>query len=90
MDDCLVVLHKPEAILRKEIDKHFQLKEESIGPPSQYFGGKIRQVNMKNSQKCWAFGSTQYVIAALDNVEEYLSNKGEKLAAKSLTPLKSN
>ena len=26
----------------------------------------------------------------MDNVEEYLSNKGEKLAAKSLTPLTSN
>ena len=25
----------------------------------------------------------------MDNVEEYLSNKGEKLAAKALTPLKS-
>ena len=45
---------------------------------------------MENSQECWAFGSTQYVRAAVDNVEEYLSNKGEKLAAKAPTPLKSN
>ena len=67
-----MVLHKPEAILRKEIGKHFQLKEESIGPPSQYLGGKLRQVTMENSQECWAFGSTQYVRAAMDNVEEYL------------------
>ena len=26
----------------------------------------------------------------MDNVKEYLSNKGEKLVAKALTPLKSN
>ena len=26
----------------------------------------------------------------MDNVEEYLSNKGEKLAAKALTSMKSN
>ena len=45
---------------------------------------------MENSQECWAFGSTQYVRSAVNNVEEYLSNKGEKLAAKALTPLKSN
>ena len=31
---------------------------------------------MTNSQKCWAFGLTQYVRAAVDNVEEYLGTKG--------------
>ena len=45
---------------------------------------------MENSQKCWVFGSTQYVRAAVDNVEEYLSNKGKKLATKALTHMKSN
>ena len=39
VDDCLVISHKPEAIIRKEIGKHFKLKDESIGPPSQYLGG---------------------------------------------------
>ena len=34
VDDFLVISHKPEAILRKEIGKHFKLKEESIGAPS--------------------------------------------------------
>ena len=85
-----MVSHKPEAILRKELGKHFQLKEDSIGPPSQYLGGKLRQITMENSQECWEFGSTQYVRSAVDNVEEYLSNKGEKLSAKALTPMKSN
>ena len=46
VDDCLVVSHKPEAVLRKEIGKHFQIKEESIRSPSQYLGGKLRQVTM--------------------------------------------
>ena len=31
--DFLVISHKPEAILRKEIRNHFKLREESIGPP---------------------------------------------------------
>ena len=67
VDDCLVVSHKPEAILRKEIGKKFQLKEESIGPPSEYLEGNLRQVTIENSQECWAFGSTNYVRSAVDN-----------------------
>ena len=89
VDDCLVISHKPEAILREEIGKHFKLKEESIGPPSQCLGGKLHQVTMANIQKCWSFGSTQYVRASVDNVEEYLGKKGQKLTAKALTPLSS-
>ena len=34
-----------------------------------------------------AFASTQYVRAAVDNVEEYLGKKGQKLPAKALNPL---
>ena len=40
VDDCLVISHKPEAILREEIGSYF--------------------------------GSTQYVRAVVDNVEDYL------------------
>ena len=42
VDNCLVISHKPEAILHKEIGKHFKLKEESIGAPLQYLGGKLQ------------------------------------------------
>ena len=87
VDKFLVILNKPEAILRKEIGRHFKLKEESIGAPSQYLGGNMRQAKMENGQECWAFGSTQYVRAEVENVEEYLGNRREKLAAKALTPL---
>ena len=90
VDDCLIISHKPEAILREEIGMYITLKEASIGPPSQYLGGKLRQVTMANSQKCWAFGSTQYVRAAVDNVEEYIGTKGQKLQPKATTPLSSN
>ena len=38
-DDCLVISDRPESILRKEIGKYFELKEESIGAPSHYLGG---------------------------------------------------
>jgi hypothetical protein len=48
VDDCLVISEKPEAILRKEIGRYSKLMEESIGPPSQYLGGKLLQVTMNN------------------------------------------
>ena len=89
VDDCLVISHKPESILREEIGRYFTLKEASIGPPSQYKGGKLRQVTMANSHKCWAFVSTQYVRVPVDNVEEYLGTKGQTLQLKATTPLSS-
>ena len=42
---------------------------------------------MTNGKDCWALGSTQHVRTAVENVEEYLGKKGEKLAVKVLTPL---
>ena len=45
-DDCLVISHRPEYVLREEIGKYFKLKDESIGPPKFYLGGKMRQVQL--------------------------------------------
>ena len=55
-------------MLRKEIGKYFNFKESSIGPPTQYLGGNLRESELGNGHKCWAFGSKQYVEAAVNNV----------------------
>ena len=65
------------------------LREESVGPPSQYFGGKLREVTLENGNKAWAFGSSQYVQSAVQNVEDHLAKSGEKLPYKAPTPLSS-
>ena len=57
VDDMLVISEKAEAVLQKEFRKDWILKEESIGPPSKYLGGKLRQVTLKSGVKCWAFDS---------------------------------
>ena len=72
-DDCLAVGMNPEGLLRNELGRYFQLKEESIGPPDIYLGGKVRKVRLENGTMCWAFGSSQYVKAAVANLETYLS-----------------
>ena len=84
VDDVLVISENAESVLRKEIGQHFVLQDESIGPPSQYLGGKLREVTLENGAKAWAFGSCQYVQYAVRNVEE----AGEKLPYNP-TPLSS-
>ena len=37
VDDALVVIKNAESILRNELGRYFELKEESIGPPQQKF-----------------------------------------------------
>ena len=89
-DDALVVSESGERFLQEELGKYFELKEESIGPPKIYLGGKISKVVMENSSTAWSFSSSQYVQSAVKNVEDSLAKLGEKLPARANTPLTSN
>ena len=66
-------------MLREEIGEQWELKEAFIGPPSKYLGGMLRLVTLSNGMKAWAFGSSQYVHVAVNNVREHLRKKGENL-----------
>ena len=50
-DDVLCVSEFPERILRKELDKYFKMKPNSIGPPKSYLGAGIRKVELENGAK---------------------------------------
>jgi hypothetical protein len=92
-DDALVVSENPEQVLRAELGRYFTLKEESIGPPKIYLGGHVRKVQLDNGVECWAFSSSQYVQAAVKNVEEYLSKRDDvnwKLPTKVETPMRTS
>ena len=75
VDDALVVSENAESILRNEVGRYFELREESIGPTGHYLGGKVRKVQLENGVNAWAFSSSQYVQAAVKNVEAYLMSK---------------
>ena len=79
VDDALCISHNAEHILRGELGKYFVLKESSIGPPKLYLGNKLTLVTLENGTKAWALSSSQYVQAAVKNVEEYLAKKNQKL-----------
>ena len=90
VDDALVVSENAESILRNELGRYFELKEESIGPPDHYLGGKVRKVQLENGVNTWAFSSSQYVQTAVENVEAYLKSEDSKcwkMSNKADTPL---
>ena len=87
IDDYLVVYENAESILKNEIGRYFELKPDSIGPPSLYLGGHLRKVVMNTCIEAWDFGSIQYVQASVKNFEEYLSKNGQLLKVKDLNPL---
>ena len=86
-DDCLAISHRAEAILRNEIGRYFMLKEESIGEPDIYLGGKLRKVDLDNGATAWAFSSSKYVRAAVKNVETKIMKEGKKLPKTCDTPM---
>ena len=73
-----MVSDNAESILLEEIGKYFELKETSIGPPKMYLGAGIRRVKLDNGQDAWAASSSQYVQAAVRNVEEYIETSHDK------------
>ena len=85
-DDTLVISEDGETVLRNEIGRYFELKEESIGPPKIYLGGKVCQVTLENGVNAWAFGSSQYVQDAVNNVEQHLAKLGLVLPVRARTP----
>ena len=90
VDDALVVIENAESILHNELGQYFHLKEEPIGPPTVYLGGRVRKVQLENGAWALSFGSSQYVQSAVKNVEEYLArseNSHLKIPSKAETPL---
>ena len=90
VDDTLVVSENAESILRNELRRYFHLKEESIGPPTIYLGGRVCKVQLENGVWAWSLSSSQYVQSAIKSVEEYIGkseNSHLKIPSKAETPL---
>lgn len=90
VDDALAIGINAEKMLRQEIGRFFELKEDSIGPPKIYLGGRMTEVVLDNGVKCWGISSSQYVQAAVKNVENHLASIGKKLPAKADTPIQTS
>ena len=90
VDDAMVVSKNAESILRNELGRYFELKEESIGHPDHYLGGKVRKDQLENGVNAWTLSSSQYVQTAVENVVAYLDSQDSmhwKIPRKADTPL---
>ena len=86
-DDALVISMNPELIIKKQIGKYWDIKEESIQPPSIYLGNKVSKLEMANGVQAWGLSSSQYTQAAVANVEKHLAKNNMKLPKKTRSPL---
>ena len=85
VDDMLSIGTEPKGAI-DAIGKCFQMKPDSIGQPNLYLGGKVSKVKLPNGVEAWAFSSSQYVQAAVKNVEEYMDRNGMKLKKNARAP----
>jgi hypothetical protein len=86
VDDCLCIDVFPEDIIKNEIGKFWTLKKNSVGPPSIYLGNKVTKITLENDVTCWAFSSSQYVQAAVANLEQYLKERNRSLPKRATSP----
>ena len=77
VNDTLVIREITEKILEEEIGRYFELKEESIGHPTLYLGGRVCKVTIENGIEAWAFSALQYIQAEVKNVEEHLAKRDD-------------
>ena len=87
VDDALCISTRGEDIIRNELGRYFYIKEESIGPPTLYLGNKVSKVTLENGVDAWSFSSSQYVNAAVKNVEEHLEKQSKSLPKRCSSPI---
>ena len=88
-DDILAIGLKPKEVLMK-LNKYFKLKPDSIHPPDDYLGTKIKMTTLPNGKKAWGQSSSHYVREAVKNLEEWMSKEGYHFSKKAETPMSSS
>ena len=86
VDIALVISENARHILDNKISKYFTMKPGSVGPPKIHLGGHMRKITLENGVKAWGFSSSQYVQAALNNVEYNLKKKTTSSLSKHSLP----
>ncbi|KAL7527756.1 hypothetical protein ACHAWF_002296, partial [Thalassiosira exigua] len=78
VDDVLAISHDPKKIM-ESIGKSFEIKNDEYGPPTTYLGCQLERFRIPGTNKRpWSLLSTQYVKAAVANVEAMLKEEGRE------------
>ena len=85
VDDLMLASHNPLESMR-QIGGLAKFKNDKIEPPDFYLGAKICKKDL-NGQHVWTMTSTDYVKAAVENVEKQLKKRNMKLPSRATTPM---
>ena len=91
VDDILIISKKSRKIM-EQINESFEVKPESIGPPSTYLGAQIYRHNLPDGRQAWGMTSEKYIKNAIRTVEDMLDEDGDgcKLKTTAKTALPTN
>jgi hypothetical protein len=87
-DDILAIGIDPKGILMK-LNKYYKLKTDSIHPPDDYLGTKIKKTALRNGASAWGQSSSHSVRNAVKNLEEWMVKEGRKLTKQASTTMSS-
>jgi preprotein translocase subunit Sss1 len=85
-DDILAIGIDPSNVLTR-LNKYFALKPDSIHPPDDYLGTKLKETVLPNGVKAWGQSSSHYIHNAVANLELWMADKEYKLPRKASTPM---
>ena len=88
VDDVLCVSHGAMKTM-KGIQRSSKLKHDKIEEPDTYMGAGLSNMTSANGTVCWSMSSEAYCKAAVEIVEQKLSEGGKRLPSKCDTPMKS-
>jgi ribosomal protein L31E len=75
VDDILHVSHDTSAVVQG-LKSLYQVTEDALDSPGRYLGANIGRVQTPDGRAVWAMSSTDYVLAAIANVEASLKSEG--------------
>lgn len=85
VDDILCISYDARVPMT-EISGKFKFKKDKVKKPDFYLGARLALKDL-NGKKVWTMSSTDYVKAAIDNIEELLRKKGSALPSQVVTPM---
>jgi Reverse transcriptase (RNA-dependent DNA polymerase) len=91
VDDILVVSHDPKAVMDL-LAQHYTLKAGSVRTPKEYLGSDISSFDVPKAgttpaTTCWSMSAETYIKRAVKEVKRSLSEIGQRLKTKSVTPM---
>jgi hypothetical protein len=69
------------------LNTYFALKPDSIHPPDDYLGTKLKETVLLNGVKAWGQSSSHYIHNAVANLELWMADKEYKLLRRAPTPM---